>query len=42
MTRLTRRSLLKQFRFEQAKSPPIVVNFQGGQVTSDAPILLNC
>ncbi|MBW4429395.1 MAG: IS1380 family transposase [Nostoc desertorum CM1-VF14] len=30
----------KQFRFEQPKSPPIVVNFQGGQVTSDAGLSL--
>ncbi|MHC5756017.1 MAG: hypothetical protein ACYTXF_36395 [Nostoc sp.] len=36
MIRPTRRSLPKQFRFEQPNSPPVVVNFQGGQVTSDA------
>ena len=30
----------KQFRFEQAKSPPVVVNFNGGQVTSDAGLSL--
>lgn len=30
------RSIPKQFKFEQPKSPPIVVNFTGGQVTSDA------
>jgi Transposase DDE domain group 1 len=29
-------SIAKQFKFEQPKSPPIVVNFTGGQVTSDA------
>lgn len=40
MIRPTRRSLPKQFRFEQPKSPPVVVNFQGGQVTSDAGLSL--
>ncbi|WP_292789558.1 transposase [Nostoc sp. NMS7] len=40
MIRSTRRSLPKQFRFEQPKSPPVVVNFQGGQVTSDAGLSL--
>lgn len=30
----------KQFRFEQPKSVPVVVNFQGGQVTSDAGLSL--
>ncbi|MHC5780010.1 IS1380 family transposase, partial [Nostoc sp.] len=34
------RSLPKQFKFEQPKSPPFVVNFQGGQVTSDAGLSL--
>lgn len=34
------RSLPKQFKFEQPKSPPVVVNFQGGQVTSDAGLSL--
>ncbi|QFS50658.1 Spore coat polysaccharide biosynthesis protein SpsF, cytidylyltransferase family [Nostoc sphaeroides CCNUC1] len=40
MIRPTRRSLPKQFRFEQPKLPPVVVNFQGGQVTSDAGLSL--
>ncbi|MEH1788762.1 transposase [Nostoc sp.] len=40
MIRPTRRSLPKQFRFEQPKSPPVVVNLQGGQVTSDAGLSL--
>jgi Transposase DDE domain group 1 len=40
MNRAATRSLPKQFRFEQPKSPPIVVNFQGGQVTSDAGLSL--
>ncbi|AUB43181.1 Spore coat polysaccharide biosynthesis protein SpsF, cytidylyltransferase family (plasmid) [Nostoc flagelliforme CCNUN1] len=40
MIRPTRRSLPKQFRFEQPKSRPVVVNFQGGQVTSDAGLSL--
>ena len=30
----------KQFTFEQEKLPPVVVNFQGGQVTSDAGLSL--
>ncbi|MHC5893252.1 IS1380 family transposase [Nostoc sp.] len=30
----------KHFKFEQAKSPPVVVNFNGGQVTSDAGLSL--
>ncbi|WP_265277939.1 transposase [Nostoc sp. KVJ3] len=30
----------KQFRFEQPKLVPVVVNFQGGQVTSDAGLSL--
>ncbi len=30
----------KQFRFEQPKSVPVVVNFQGGEVTSDAGLSL--
>lgn len=34
------RSLPKQFRFEQPKSPPVVVNFGGGLVTSDAGLSL--
>jgi hypothetical protein len=33
---LPQASLPKQFKFEQPKSPPVVVNLQGGQVTSDA------
>jgi hypothetical protein len=33
MTQLAERSIPKQFKFEQPKSPPVVVNFQGGQVT---------
>lgn len=34
------RSIPKQFKFEQPKSPPVVVNFSGGQVTSDAGLSL--
>jgi hypothetical protein len=30
----------KQFTFKQEKLPPVVVNFQGGQVTSDAGLSL--
>ncbi|AUB37489.1 Spore coat polysaccharide biosynthesis protein SpsF, cytidylyltransferase family [Nostoc flagelliforme CCNUN1] len=33
-------SLPKYFKFEQPKSPPVVVNFNGGQVTSDAGLSL--
>ncbi|MEH2438040.1 MAG: transposase [Nostoc sp.] len=40
MTQQASRSLPKQFKFEQPKSPPIVVNFNGGQVTSDAGLSL--
>lgn len=40
MTRLAARSLPKQFRFEQPKTPPVVVNFKGGLVTSDAGLSL--
>nr|WP_267255900.1 transposase [Nostoc sphaeroides] len=40
MNRPATRSLPKQFRFEQPKSPPVVVNLQGGQVTSDAGLSL--
>ena len=40
MTRSATRSLPKQFRFEQPKSPPVVLNFAGGQVTSDAGLSL--
>lgn len=40
MTQPVRRSIPKQFRFEQPKSPPVLVNFQGGQVTSDAGLSL--
>jgi hypothetical protein len=40
MTQLAERSIPKQFKFEQPKSPPVVVNFQGGQVTSDAGLSL--
>jgi hypothetical protein len=32
----------KQFTFKKEKLSPVVVNFQGGQVTSDAPSLFNC
>ena len=42
MTPLTTDSTSKQFKFEREKLPPIVVNFQGGQVTSDAPSKFNC
>ena len=34
------RSLPKHFKFEQPKSSPVVVNFNGGQVTSDAGLSL--
>ena len=40
MNRPATRSLPKQFRFEQPKSPPVVVNFSGGLVTSDAGLNL--
>lgn len=40
MNRAATRSLPKQFRFEQPKSPPVVVNFSGGLVTSDAGLTL--
>jgi hypothetical protein len=40
MTKAVRRSIPKQFRFEQPKLPTVVVNFQGGQVTSDAGLNL--
>ena len=40
MNRPATRSLPKQFRFEQAKSPQVVVNFRGGLVTSDAGLNL--
>ena len=40
MTPLTTDSTSKQFKFEREKLPPIVVNFQGGQVTSDAGLSL--
>ncbi|MBN3947085.1 MAG: IS1380 family transposase [Nostoc sp. NMS7] len=40
MNRPATRSLPKQFRFEQPKSPPVVVNFNGGLVTSDAGLNL--
>jgi hypothetical protein len=40
MTQLAERSLPKQFKFELPKSPPVVVNFQGGQVISDAGLSL--
>lgn len=40
MNRPTTRSRTKQFRFEQPKLPPVVVNFSGGLVTSDAGLSL--
>ncbi|MHC5748963.1 MAG: transposase, partial [Nostoc sp.] len=40
MNRPATRSLSKQFRFEQPKSPSVVVNFNGGLVTSDAGLNL--
>ncbi|AUB35115.1 Spore coat polysaccharide biosynthesis protein SpsF, cytidylyltransferase family [Nostoc flagelliforme CCNUN1] len=40
MNRPATRSLSKQFRFEQPKSPPVVVNFNRGLVTSDAGLNL--
>ncbi len=40
MTPASTDRIAKQFRFEQPKSPPVVVNFQGGQVTSDAGLSL--
>ena len=40
MTQTSLRSIPKQFKFEQPKSPPVIVNFQGGHVTSDAGLSL--
>ena len=40
MNRPATRSLPKQLRYEQPKSPPVVVNFNGGLVTSDAGLNL--
>lgn len=40
MTPITTDRIPKQFRFEQSKSVPVVVNFEGGQVTSDAGLSL--
>ena len=40
MTQQASRSLPKKFKFEQPKSPPVVVNFEGGLVTSDAGLSL--
>ena len=40
MTQTATRSIPKQFRFEQPKSLPVVVNFTGGLVTSDAGLSL--
>jgi hypothetical protein len=40
MTPTTTDRIPKQFRFEQPKLPPVVVNFQGGAVTSDAGLSL--
>ncbi|WP_414517431.1 transposase [Nostoc sp. PCC 9305] len=40
MNRPATRSLSKQFRFEQPKSPSVVVNFNGGLVISDAGLNL--
>jgi hypothetical protein len=40
MTPLTTDSTSKQFKFEREKSRPIVVNFQGSKVTSDAGLSL--
>ncbi|MCC5668884.1 transposase [Nostoc sp. CHAB 5784] len=40
MTPPATRSLPKHFKFERTKSPPVVVNFKGGQVTSDAGLSL--
>ncbi|PMB49578.1 hypothetical protein CEN39_20770 [Fischerella thermalis CCMEE 5201] len=40
MNRPATRSLSKQFRFEQPKLPSVVVNFNGGLVTSDAGLNL--
>lgn len=40
MTPTSEDRTLKQFRFEQPKSPPVVVNFNGGLVTSDAGLTL--
>jgi len=33
-------SIPKQFKFEQPKSPPVVVNFETGQVTYDIRLSL--
>ena len=40
MAQPAERSIPKQFKFEQQKSPPVIVNFHGGQVTSDAGLSL--
>ena len=40
MTPVITDSIPKQFTFEQEKLPPVVVNFHGGLVTSDAGLSL--
>jgi hypothetical protein len=40
MTPASKERIPKQFKFEQAKSPSVIVNFQGGRVTSDAGLTL--
>ncbi|WP_414529689.1 transposase [Nodularia chucula] len=40
MTPIITDCIPKQFTFEQEKLPPVVVNFQGGLVTSDAGLSL--
>ncbi|SRR5579883_469742 len=40
MTPTSDNRIPKQFKFEQQKSPPVVVNFEGGQVISDAGLSL--
>lgn len=40
MTPASTERIPKQFRFEQPKLPPVVVNFRGGTVTSDAGLSL--
>jgi hypothetical protein len=40
MTPASKDRIAKQFKFEQPKSPTVVVNFQGGRVIYDAGLSL--
>ncbi|QYX31223.1 transposase [Sphaerospermopsis torques-reginae ITEP-024] len=40
MTQVSTDCTPKQFKFEREKTRPVVVNFQGGKVTSDAGLSL--